>query len=107
MPSSPTAPIIAGDQVFIAANDSHMLYALSRATGDVIWRFTADARIDSPPTYTRGLVLFGSRGGWVYAIRARDGALAWRFMDSAGATADQRSRPVGIGLAGMREHSGA
>ena len=58
-----------------------MLYALSRATGDVIWRFTADARIDAPPTYYRGLVLFGSRGGWVYALRARDGALAWRFMD--------------------------
>ena len=81
LPSAPTAPIIAGDRVFIAARDSHMLYALSRATGDVIWRFTADARIDSPPTYYRGLVLFGSRGGWVYALRARDGALAWRFMD--------------------------
>ncbi|MDB4516915.1 PQQ-like beta-propeller repeat protein, partial [Crocinitomicaceae bacterium] len=81
LPSTPTAPIIAGDRVFIAAKNNHMLYALTRATGDVIWSFTADARIDSPPTYTRGLVLFGSRGGWVYALRARDGALVWRFMD--------------------------
>ena len=33
------------------------------------------------PPITRGLLLFGCRGGWVYALRASDGALAWKFND--------------------------
>jgi len=41
----------------------------------------ADGRIDSPPTCYQGLLLFGCRGGWVYAIRAKDGVLAWKFND--------------------------
>ena len=81
LPSLPTAPIIVGDRIFIAAKDAHTLYALSRASGKLEWSFVADGRIDSPPTYYRGLLLFGCRGGWVYALRAKDGALAWKFTD--------------------------
>ena len=50
-------------------------------TGQTEWTFTADGRIDSPPAYYKGMVLFGSRDGWVYCLRASDGALAWRFKD--------------------------
>jgi outer membrane protein assembly factor BamB len=81
LPSCPTAPVIVGDRVFIAARDSHTLYALSRRSGATDWSFVADGRIDSPPTYHRGLLLFGCRGGWVYALRASDGTLAWKFND--------------------------
>jgi len=81
LPSSPTAPIIVGDRVFIAAQDAHTLYALSRLSGEIAWSFVANGRIDSPPTYYKGLLLFGCRGGWAYAIRAKDGALAWKFSD--------------------------
>ncbi len=38
-----------------------------------------DGRIDSPPTYHNGMLLVGSRGGWVYCLRAADGQLAWKF----------------------------
>jgi outer membrane protein assembly factor BamB len=79
--SSPTAPIIVDDLIFIAAKDAHTLYALSRTSGKIDWSFVADGRIDSPPTYYRGLLLFGCRGGWAYALRATDGALAWKFSD--------------------------
>ncbi|MGQ9732563.1 MAG: LamG-like jellyroll fold domain-containing protein [Candidatus Zipacnadales bacterium] len=34
---------------------------------------------NTPPTYHRGTVLFGSADGYVYCLRAQDGALAWRF----------------------------
>jgi hypothetical protein len=30
------------------------------------------------------LLLFGCRGGWAYALRATDGALAWKFSDLPG-----------------------
>ena len=28
--------------------------------GKIVWRFTAEGRVDSPPTYHQGLILFGS-----------------------------------------------
>jgi len=74
-----SAPTVAAGKVLVASIDTHTLHALDAATGRSLWSFTAGARIDSPPTYYRGLVLFGSADGFIYALRATDGALAWRF----------------------------
>jgi outer membrane protein assembly factor BamB len=75
-----SAPVVAGGKVFVADVDSHAVCALNAADGKLAWRFTAEGRVDSPPTYHEGLVLFGSRDGTVYCLRASDGALAWRFL---------------------------
>ena len=77
--SHPTAPIVAGNRVYVADRDGYTLYSLDRETGKTQWSFVADGRIDSPPTYYRGMLLFGSRGGWAYCLRASDGQLAWKF----------------------------
>ncbi|HUV66784.1 MAG TPA: PQQ-binding-like beta-propeller repeat protein [Sedimentisphaerales bacterium] len=74
-----SAPIIAAGKVFVADVDAHAVCALDAANGRFLWRFTTGARVDSPPTWHEGLLLFGSRDGWVYALRASDGVLAWRF----------------------------
>ena len=50
------------------------------STGKPAWSYTAGGRIDSPPTIWQGRALFGSADGWVYCLRAADGALAWRFL---------------------------
>jgi len=81
LPSRPSAVTSAAGKVFVSAVDAHTLYALDRRTGGIAWSFTADGRIDSPPTYYQGMVFFGSRDGWVYGLRASDGVLAWRFKD--------------------------
>ena len=81
LPSRPTAPTIVGDLVYVAARDSHVLYALSRQTGKTVWTFTAGGRIDSPPSFHQGLLLLGCRDGSVYALRADNGQLAWQFCD--------------------------
>ena len=81
LPSRPTAPTIVGNLVYVAARDSHILYALSRQTGETVWTFTAGGRIDSPPAFHQGLLLLGCRDGWVYALRADNGELAWQFCD--------------------------
>ncbi|MHC4520639.1 MAG: outer membrane protein assembly factor BamB family protein, partial [Planctomycetota bacterium] len=81
LPTRPSAVTSAAGKVFACDIDTHTLYALDPSTGQTQWTFTADGRIDSPPTYHRGTVLFGSRDGWVYCLRASDGALAWRFKD--------------------------
>ena len=74
-----TAPVSAGGMVVVAETNRHTLHALSSADGEPVWTFVADGRIDSPPTLTAGLCLFGTRNGYVYCLRASDGALVWRF----------------------------
>jgi len=81
LPTGPSAVISAAGKVFACDIDTHTLYALDDSTGETEWTFTADGRIDSPPAYHKGMVLFGSRDGWVYCLRASDGTLAWRFKD--------------------------
>ena len=82
-----TAPVVAGGKVFVAETDRQVLHALSAADGKPLWTFVADARIDSPPTISAGRCLFGTRNGYVYCLRASDGALIWRFR---AAPLDQR-----------------
>jgi hypothetical protein len=96
-----TPPVCAGGLLVVADKDSHRVLAFDAATGKPSWSFTADARIDSPPTIAGGsiqysddsiqntenrtrntenwLCLFGSADGYVYCLDAKDGALAWRF----------------------------
>jgi len=69
----------ADGRLYVAKVDEHQLVALDASTGKVLWTFTAGGRIDSPPTLWRGRAVFGSADGWVYALRASDGALAWRY----------------------------
>ena len=71
--------VAVGNTVFLAAIDAHTVSALNASTGEAVWTYTAGARIDSPPTYFQGRVIFGSADGWVYCLRAADGRLIWRF----------------------------
>lgn len=73
-----SAPTAAEGRVFAAAVDAGQIVALDAASGKPLWRFTAGGRIDTPPTIYRELCLFGCHDGWVYALRANDGQLAWR-----------------------------
>ncbi|MBI1372445.1 MAG: PQQ-binding-like beta-propeller repeat protein [Phycisphaera sp.] len=83
-----TAPVVADHKVFVASIDTHTVHAIDADTGKPLWSFTSGGRVDSPPTYHKGRVYFGSNDGYVYALRASDGALAWRFL---AAFVDQRT----------------
>jgi len=74
-----TAPVAADGMVVVAERDRHALHAFSAVDGAPAWMFVADGRIDSPPTLFNGLCLFGTRNGFVYCLRASDGAMVWRF----------------------------
>jgi len=71
-----TAPVSDGRTVYLGCGGE--VLALRCIDGSVLWR--APGRIDSPPTLYRGLVLFGTRDGWVHCLRAADGELSWRFQ---------------------------
>jgi len=75
-----TSPVAAYGLVAIAAVDQHTVVALDSESGAERWRFVAGGRIDSSPTFHDGMLLFGSADGWVYCLRAADGALVWRYQ---------------------------
>jgi outer membrane protein assembly factor BamB len=74
-----SSPVIAEGLAFVAAVDGQRVRAFDAASGTPRWSYAAGGRVDCPPTVHRGLCLFGSRDGWVYCLRAADGALVWRF----------------------------
>jgi outer membrane protein assembly factor BamB len=82
-----SAPIIAAGKLFVAQIDTHTMYAVDIDSGKTLWSYTTGGRVDSPPTYHSGTVLFGSADGWVYCLDADSGRLAWR---SRAAPDDQR-----------------
>lgn len=74
------SPITVADgKLFVSAIDEHQVIALDAASGKRVWDFTAGGRVDSPPTIYQGMALFGCADGYVYALRASDGELVWRF----------------------------
>ena len=75
-----SAPVAADGKLFVAQCDAHTVHALDAASGKTLWSFTAGARVDSPPTFHKGTVLFGSADGLVYCLRASDGQLVWQFL---------------------------
>ncbi|HQU43440.1 MAG TPA: PQQ-binding-like beta-propeller repeat protein, partial [Pirellulales bacterium] len=79
LPGRLSALVVAGGLVYVAQIDQHKLHALDAKTGKSRWTYTAGGRIDSPPTYWNGRLFFGSMDGWVYSLRASDGALLWRY----------------------------
>ncbi len=74
-----SAVTIAAGKLFVSQIDQHTIHALDAVTGKPQWHFIAGGRVDSPPTYWKGRVLFGGKDGSVYCLRGRDGALIWRY----------------------------
>jgi len=75
-----TQPVIAGERLYVACKATHTVYALNAEDGKQVWSFTAGAKVDSPPTLFQGRALFGCHDGWIYCLRATDGALIWRYL---------------------------
>jgi len=74
-----TPPVVVDNRLFLASQDRCRLYCRDATTGDGRWQVTTDGTVDSPPTYNKGRLLFGTRNGFVCAVRADDGQLIWRF----------------------------
>ncbi len=79
LPAGTTQPTIAGGRLYIASVDEHTVYGMDGNSGKVLWRYSAGGRVDTPPTYYDGLVLFGARDGWVYCLESSRGELVWKF----------------------------
>ena len=73
------SPVLVENQLFVPSVDGYSILCLNGRDGALQWEYPTGGRIDSPPTYYQGTMLFGSADGWVYCVRTTDGQLVWRF----------------------------
>jgi outer membrane protein assembly factor BamB len=67
------------DSIVIFGSDDTHIYALHARTGEVRWRFSADAPVHAPVTLAGGTAYTASLKGTVYALDVRTGAPLWSF----------------------------
>jgi hypothetical protein len=70
---------IADEKLFVVSKNSFTVCALKAGTGENIWQYTANSRVDSPPSIYDGFCVFGCGDGSVYCLNAADGQLVWCF----------------------------
>jgi outer membrane protein assembly factor BamB len=86
--SSPS-PAVADGVVYVSSTDGY-LYALRADTGKELWRYhVGDWLLETPPLAMGGAIFYGVQPicsslfycmkGYLYALRASDGAPAWRL----------------------------
>lgn len=77
--STLTAPVVSDGIVVAADPNRNQVIALDAVTGAEKWRYVTGGRVDTPPTLYKGLCLFGSHDGYVYAVSTSEGRLVWRM----------------------------
>jgi len=72
-------PLVSGGKVY-TANGLGVVSAYTTA-GVKVWSFTAGDAVYSSPVLADGKVIFGCNDGWLYALEAATGKLAWVNKD--------------------------
>ena len=70
-------PVVAGGQVYVA-DAMGTIYALSRKTGNEVWRTTYDTIFLAAPIVDQGTVIIGDIDGNVYSLSSDDGKERWK-----------------------------
>ncbi len=74
----PTAPVAAGDLVFVAGSNG-TVRAADAETGELRWSFDTNYPIKEAPTVWNGRLYFGCADGHVYCLDAATGHQLWKF----------------------------
>ncbi len=72
------SPAVTEEHVIIGGRDKK-LRCLDRATGELVWDFTARRAIDSSPVVTPEAIFIGSDDGRLYALDPADGSQLWTY----------------------------
>jgi outer membrane protein assembly factor BamB len=74
-----TQAVAAYGVVCIAEPQTHCVFGRDAVNGKELWSFVADGRVEFPPSLHKGLCLFGTNAGSVYALDAKSGKEVWRL----------------------------
>jgi outer membrane protein assembly factor BamB len=80
-------PVVQGETIFVPSMVSDRVTAYDTETGLERWRFYTDGPVRFAPVAFSDKVAFISDDGYLYCVRARDGALLWKLR---GGPSDRR-----------------
>lgn len=73
-----------GDYVLFGSSADDQIRCLDLKTGQLRWRFFAEAPIRCAPTLHQGIAFFGADDGFLYSIDIATGSLRWKASASDG-----------------------
>jgi outer membrane protein assembly factor BamB len=73
-----SSPVVWNDAIFFGSGDSN-IYALSAASGNLIWKFKTGDVVHASPAIDDGTLFIGSWDSYFYALDAATGKEKWRF----------------------------
>ena len=79
-----SSPAVKGGVVYVGSRDNHTVYAFDVETGDERWHRATSEWVHTSPAVANGRVYVGNEAGDVYALRAKNGRVAWRTTLGAG-----------------------
>ncbi len=100
-PYWPYYSTVSHGMLYVAASDD--VYALDAVSGELRWRYEADAPLAPSPQVSADLVIVATRTGRVYGLDAVSGEFRWDF--EAGGRADS-SPLISDGVAYLGVHNG-
>lgn len=72
-------PIVMGKNIFITSPNNDCLYAISTSSGEVLWKFFADAPIRFAPAGSGDKIYFVSDDSYLYCLQASTGKFLWKY----------------------------
>lgn len=70
--------VVADQTAYFGSSVDHQIRALDTRTGELKWRFYANAAIRFAPQVADGNLYFGADDGYIYSLDASTGQLNWR-----------------------------
>ncbi len=84
-----SSPTISSDAVYVGSSRG-IVYAFKLKNGRTLWKWRAQARIESSPTVENGKLYIGDSEGYLNCLDAASGQLLWQYKN----TAEIISKPV-------------
>ncbi len=73
-----SSPALTKDLVIFGGRDKR-LHCLKRATGEVVWTFSTQGKVDSSPVVCGDRIVVGSDDGRLYVVALADGKELWNY----------------------------
>jgi outer membrane protein assembly factor BamB len=67
------------DYIFVPSENRY-LYCFNKSNGELVWKFLADAPLQTPASVSDGIVYTGSLNSTCYAINVETGGLIWSYQ---------------------------
>lgn len=74
-----SVPVIAEDTLYVGSTNKKV-YAFDLLSGGMLWKYDAEAPVESTPTVARDLLCFGTSNGYLRCLKRKTGELQWSFQ---------------------------